>query len=186
MHKYLFYYFNAEMSPLALNKKLGYFIHPIDKWNMKVIPDHAWDYTNVADKIFPNDINIIDYLEPEGDKPYNIGGIVTAIIKRLDKGAAIISIQKKPNTDLGIGGVYSAKAASLYLSLDWGRIMIYKNRYREEDEHPLYNLRDFELGKGQHIKPSGGWYNEGSKKEKEKQKKYADYGVKDEVFVHEA
>jgi hypothetical protein len=177
MHKYNFYYFNAEMSPLALNKKLSYFMHPINQWNMKVIPDHKWDYGNIADKVFPDDINIIDYLEPDGDKPYGIHGVVTAIIKRLNKGIAIIATQKKPNVDLSTGGVYTAKAASLYLSLDWGRIKIFKNRYREEDTSPNLIMRDFEVTRGQHISPIGGWYNEQSKKESDKIKKYADYGI---------
>lgn len=191
MHKYKFYYFNAEMSPLALNKKLNYFIHPINQWNMKVIPDHKWDYRDISDKIFPDDINIIDYLEPDGDKPYGIHGVVTAIIKKLNKGIAIIATQKRPDVDLSAGGVYSAKAASLYLSLDWGRIKIFKNRYREEDPHPLFTMRDFKLSTGQHIEEIGGWYNEGSKKEKDKQKQYAEYGIDntitrkdiDDVFV---
>jgi hypothetical protein len=190
MHKYKFYYFNAEMSPLALNKKLGYFMHPIDQWNMDVIPDHKWDYTNIADKIFPNDINIIDYLEPDGDRPYGIHGVVTAIIKKLDKGIAIIATQKRPDVDLSTGGVYSAKAASLYLSLDWCRIKIFKNRYREEDPHPLYNLKDFEvIPTGQHIRENGGWYNETKKKDDEKKKMYASFPSRqpgDDDFPKEA
>lgn len=186
MHKYNFYYFNSEISPLGLNKKLGYFHYPIHEWKMKVIPDDKWDHTNIADKVYPDDVNIIDYLEPEGEKSYNVHHIITNITKRLNKGIAIIATQKKPDVDLSSGGVYSAKASSLYLSLDWGRIKIFKNRYREEDPHPLFILRDFEIKSGQHIVPVGGWYSEQSKKQAEKIRKYADVGVKvDEDFPHE-
>ena len=175
MHKYKFYYFNAEMSPLALNTKLGYFTTRPEDWNMKVIPDHIWDYSNIADKIFPDDINVIDYLEPEGEKAYNIHGVVTAIIKRLDKGIAIIATQKRPDVDLSAGGVYSAKAASLYLSLDWGRIKIFKNRYREADKNPSLNMRDFEITSNtQAIKKRGGWYSEQIKKRENMTRQYED------------
>ena len=181
MHKYNFYYFNAEMSPLALNHKLQYFNFPVDQWKMKVIPDDKWDYLTVADKIYPDDINVIDYLEPDGEKPYGIHNVVTNIIKRLDKGIAIISTQKRQDADLSAGGVYSAKAASLYLSLDWGRIKIFKNRYREEDPNPGLVLRDFEvIGNGQIIRELGGWYNESKKKKEETKRTYATEAGRDE------
>jgi hypothetical protein len=119
MDKFTWKYFMSEMSPLALNYKLSQFHWPITAWKMDVIPDHVWDHKNIQDKIFPNAMNVIDYLEPEGDKPYHIHDIITKIIKKLDKGMAIIATQKKPGADLSAGGVYSSKACSLYLTLDW-------------------------------------------------------------------
>ena len=159
MEKFEWIYFMSEMSDLALNYKLSCFHWPIEAWKMKVVPDYVWDHNSIQDKIFPNAINVIDYLEPEGDKPYGIHEIVTKIIKKLDKGMAIIAVQKKPNADLGTGGVYSAKAASLYLSLDWGTINIFKNRFREEDKQPLRTRRDFEIQPGQHFVAKGSWYD---------------------------
>jgi hypothetical protein len=185
MHKYEMYLFNSEISPKGMNKKLSYFHYPIDQWKMKVIPDDKWDYNNIADKIYPDAVNVIDYLEPDGDKPFNIHGVITAISKRLDKGIALIALQKNKDREMGVGGVYSAKASSLYLALDWGRITVVKNRYREEDQNPLFNMRDFEIGAGQAIKPLGGWYNEQSKRQAQKIKQYADAGFEDDTFVRE-
>lgn len=168
MEKFQWKYFMSEMSPLALNYKLTRFNWPIEAWKMDVIPDYVWDFHNIPDKIFPNAMNVIDYLEPEGERTYYIHEVITKIIKKLDKGMAIIATQKKPQADLSAGGVYSSKAASLYLSLDWGTINIFKNRFREEDKQPLRTRRDFEIQPGQHFVAKGNWYDPNERKRKSK------------------
>ena len=160
MNNFRFRYFASEMSPQAINYKLSKFDVPITSWRMDVIPDSAWDYTNIHDKIFKDDINVIDYLEPEGERSYTIHAIISKIIERLGRGMAIIATQKKPGADLSAGGVYSAKACSLYLSLDWGKIFIFKNRFMEEDPQPTLTRHNFTITQGQHIEGDGnGWYH---------------------------
>lgn len=156
--KFPIFYFNSEMGPEALKMKLSYFPIPISEWskNMKVIDN--WDFNNIADKIQPDGFNVIDYLEPEGDKPYNIHGVISAIIRRLNKGTALIAIQKKPGASMGTGGIYSIKAATLALALDWGKIEIVKNRFREADSLPSLNKINFEVHQGHKFVPQGGWY----------------------------
>jgi hypothetical protein len=162
MNKFDFKYFISEMSPLALNYKLSLFGMPIENWKMQVIPDHAWDYSNIQDNVFHNSINVIDYLEPDGEKSYNIHEVISGIIKRLDKGMAIITTQKKKDVELSAGGIYTAKAASFYLSLDWGTLRIYKNRYREEDKNPQCSKIDFDLKPGVVFEATTEWYNPNS------------------------
>lgn len=164
MDRFKFRYFMSEMSDLALNYKLNAFKIPISDWKMDVIPDDKWDYFNIHDKIYPDDINIIDYLEPEGERSFKIHEVVTKIIKKLNKGMALIATQKKLGADLSAGGVYSAKAASLYLSLDWGKIYIFKNRFREEDPNPLKTHINFEIKSGQNIVATSDWYDPHDKK----------------------
>ena len=139
------FYFNSEMSAPALKKKLSHFPIPIDKWaqGMKVID--GWDFYNIPDKIQPDAFNVIDYLEPDGEKPYNIHGVISTIIRRLNKGMALIAVQKKPDAKMGTGGIYSIKAASLALALDWGKLEIVKNRFREADQMPLLYKINFEV-----------------------------------------
>lgn len=158
MGKFPIFYFNSEMGAEALKMKLSYFPIPISDWakNMKVIDN--WDFNNIADKIQPDAFNVIDYLEPEGDKPYNIHGVISAIIRRLNKGTALIAIQKKPGVTMGTGGVYSIKAATLALALDWGKIEIVKNRFREADTLPSLNKINFEVHQGHKFVSRGGWY----------------------------
>jgi hypothetical protein len=156
--KFPIYYFNSEMGPEALKMKLSYFPIPMTDWakNMKVVDQ--WDFSNIADKIHPDAFNVVDYLEPEGDKPYNIHGVISAIIRRLNKGTALIAIQKKPNATLGTGGIYSIKAATMAIALDWGKIEIVKNRFREADMMPSLNKINFEVHHGYKFIQLDGWY----------------------------
>lgn len=152
------YYFNSEMGPEALKQKLSHFPVPIEEWakRMKVIDQ--WDFNNIADKIQPDAFNVIDYLEPEGERAFNIHGVISAIIRRLNKGTALITIQKKPGATMGTGGVYSIKAATLALSLEWGKIEIVKNRFREADPMPSLNKINFEVHQGYRFVKVGNWY----------------------------
>jgi len=157
--KYPIFYFNSEMGPEALKMKLSYFPIPMTEWakNMKVIDQ--WDFNNIADKIQPDAFNVIDYLEPEGEKAFNIHAVISAIIRRLNKGTALIAIQKKPGATMGTGGIYSIKAATLAISLDWGTIEIIKNRFREADRMPSLNKINFEVHQGyKFVQLDDGWY----------------------------
>jgi hypothetical protein len=158
MGRFPIFYFNAEMGPEALKEKLSHFPIPISEWNqhMKVIDN--WDFNNIADKIQPNALNVIDYLEPEGDRPYNIHGVISAIIRRLNKGTALIAIQKKPGATMGTGGIYSIKAATLAIALDWGKIEIVKNRFREADQMPSLTKINFDVHQGYKFVKQGSWY----------------------------
>jgi hypothetical protein len=158
MGRFPCFYFNSEMGPEALKKKLSHFPIPISNWasHMRVIDN--WDFNNIPDKIQPDAFNVIDYLEPEGDRPYNIHGVISAIIRRLNKGTALIAIQKKPDARMGTGGIYSIKAATLALALDWGKIEIVKNRFREADKNPSLTKINFEVHQGYKFEKQGNWY----------------------------
>lgn len=152
------FYFNSEMGTEALKQKLSHFPIPIEDWakNMKVVDQ--WDFYNIADKVQPDAFNVIDYLEPEGEKAFNIHGVISAIIKKLNKGTALITIQKKPGATMGTGGIYSVKAATLALALDWGKLEIVKNRFREADSMPSLNKINFEVHQGYSFAKIGNWY----------------------------
>lgn len=123
---------------------------------MRVVDN--WDFNNIADKVQPDAFNVIDYLEPEGDRPYDIHGVISAVIHRLSKGTALIMIQKKPGATMGTGGIYSIKAATLALSLEWGKLEIVKNRFREADPMPSLNKINFEVHQGHQFVTQGNWY----------------------------
>jgi len=158
MGRFPIFYFNSEMGPEALKMKLSYFPIPISDWakHMKVVDQ--WDFNSIADKIQPDAFNVVDYLEPEGEKAFNIHGVISAIIRRLNKGTALIAIQKKPGATMGTGGVYSIKAATMALALDWGKIEVVKNRFREEDPFPSLNKINFEVHQGHKFEKLGTWY----------------------------
>jgi hypothetical protein len=158
MGRFPIYYFNSEMGPEALKQKLSQFPISIEQWarGMKVVDN--WDFFNIADKIQPDAFNVVDYLEPEGEKAFNIHGVISAIIRKLDKGTALITVQKKPGATMGTGGIYSVKAATLALALDWGCLEIVKNRFREADPMPSLKKINFEVHRGFEFVKQGGWY----------------------------
>lgn len=172
--KYKFkYFYNAELSPAALHKKLSYFDYPMDEWRFDAISSKYWDYTNIHKQVFPDCINVIDYLEPDPNKIWTIYNLMASISENIGTGMAIILIQKKVGSDFGTGGDWSAKATSFYVALEYKKIKVVKNTYREEDQVGYdFNMIDFDIKHGCNIVANGGWYGTHNQKEKEKQKVY--------------
>ena len=82
-------------------------------------------YDNWKDIIKPDDINIIDWINLN-DNFYRIGSIIEGIKMKLDKGIAVIILQKDQNKSLGMGGGFSEHLASLYLTIDYNRLTVRK------------------------------------------------------------
>jgi hypothetical protein len=171
--KFRILYFTSEMSDLALKDMMQRFQIPLEHW-LRILPisDTSWDYFNIQDKVIPTGINVIDYLEPEGGKPYEIHGVIEALAKRLTTGMALIATQKKPGAILSAGGPYTAKRADLYLSMDWGKIHIWKNRYYHADQNGHCRTREFDIIHGRDIVPKGDWYDERTVESKVRAKIY--------------
>jgi len=167
------YFYEAELGPGALQHKLGYFHCPLSAWNFKAVCSAnsqgviQWDSQTIHQKIHPNAINIIDYLEPPEDAPWKIYHVMKKIAAALRNGMAIILIQKKEGAKFGVGGDWSAKATSFYTSLEWGCLKIEKNSYQQEDRIGRnFKCIDFEIAPGSHVKAKSGWYGENGKKKK--------------------
>jgi len=75
--------------------------------------------SNFGDAVakFPNSINFIDYLDMDSEV-YLVGKEITDIDKALKEGIAIVGIQKRPNQDVGIGGIFTWKRPKYYFSID--------------------------------------------------------------------
>ncbi len=108
-------YFNSEMGPEELKVRLSKFPLEYSEWNFRCFERSS----NFSDVIFPDSINLIDYLEVT-ENFYAIGEEITAILNKLKTGIAIIALQKKRGVELGRGGEFSAEKPRLYLSIDGG------------------------------------------------------------------
>jgi len=95
--KFKIHYFNSEMSEEELAVRLKQF--PID-WKINVYC-RCRDFNKV---IFPDDINIIDYLEVE-DEFWKIGRALNRIHESLNKGICLVGVQKDTGRLLGRGQV---------------------------------------------------------------------------------
>ena len=118
------FYFSSEMGGAELKERLQNFNErmPFKMWGHCTFIERANDFDMA---IRPNDINIIDFLEIH-DEFYKIGGFIKKIFDKLDKGIALIAIQKNKGRDEGLGGARSIEKARLYLSMRPGVIKIVK------------------------------------------------------------
>lgn len=175
-------YMNSEMGPEELKIRLLGFseiIHP-DKWNFKAIQRND----NWSDIIDPNGFNIIDYMEVY-DEFWLINKHIADIHKKLDKGIAIIALQKKKSTnkftnDYGLGGEGTERTSRLYLALDRGLIKIVKAKsFRDHTKNPNGLMKKFKLVGGWKWVPQGEWYSD------VEQTKYGQRKLVDDEFITE-
>lgn len=119
---------------------------------------------NHADTIEPNDVNVIDYLEVV-ENFHEVGRFILNIWDKLDKGIAVIAIQKSKHKDYGRGGDFSLEKARLYLSLTHSssdpigntcKIISVKNRRTSLDPHGF--IQKFRIIEGTKIETIGTWY----------------------------
>lgn len=124
-------YYSSEMGAEELKMRIVKSGIPFQNWKFNAYSRSA----NFADVINPNGINVIDYLEIT-ETFYKVGEEITGIFNNLDRGVAVIAVQKKRNTtnfkgekvdyDLGRGAEFSLEKPRLYLSLDSGTCKIVK------------------------------------------------------------
>lgn len=117
------HYFSSEIGPAEFRDRLSKFERPLDSWHF--FPKER--ASNFADVIQPDAINIIDFLEIHEDF-WKVGLFIKEIYDKLNKGIAIIALQKNPGVSYGLGGARSLEKARLYLSMDNNKIKIEKGK----------------------------------------------------------
>ena len=154
MDKYKIHYFNSEMGDSELRIRLEFF-EDVHDWKME-----AWERKeNFADVICPNDINVIDYLEIV-EEHYLVGKYILDIHKKLQKGIAIIALQKPFGRDTARGGDSSLDKPRLYVALNQGQIKIVDAKNWRGTENPNGTILDFKLYKGTKFEEIGYWRKE--------------------------
>lgn len=145
MYDFPIHYWNSEMGPEEMKKRLTRFKDVgVNDWRF----DARERSTKFADVIFPDDINVIDYLEVSTDF-FLVGAEIKAIHDRLRKGLAVIALQKKGGSALGRGAELSAEKARLYVSIDPGVLTIRKGKnWAQEGVNPDGIQYTFKLFKG--------------------------------------
>ena len=152
------HYFSSEMG--AEEFKLRVREHNdllITDWQRMVFYERA---DNFADVIRPDDINIIDFLELHTDF-YKVGGLISDIHQKLNRGCAFIAIQKNPGAEHGLGGARSIEKARLYLALEPGKCIIRKAKiFKNKDTNPNGLSMQFKITAGAKFIPEGVWRRE--------------------------
>jgi hypothetical protein len=146
------YYFTSEMGEIELKKRLSKFDLPLKQWSF-VAKERT---SNFSDVIRPDDINMIDFLEVY-DEFYKIGLYIKEIYDKLQKGIAIIAIQKNLNTDYGLGGMRGLEKARLYLAMEAGKIKIVKAKNWATERNPNGMQLEFKLRDGCKFIKTADW-----------------------------
>jgi hypothetical protein len=150
-------YFSSEMGAIELQARLKKFNLPMDEWRKIIWKERASDF---AQMIRPNAINIIDFLEVH-DEFYKIGLFIKQIFDKLDKGIAILALQKNKGRDEGLGGGRSIEKARLYMAMEPGKLKIVKAKnWRNDEINPNGLVRAYRLGGGCNFKTTGDWSKE--------------------------
>ena len=133
MHKHQIVYFSSEMGEVELKSRLAKFqTTKLQDWRF----DARERSSNFADVIRPDWINIIDYMEIS-DEFFKVGGWIREVWEKLDKGIAVICLQKKRGVDLGRGGEVTAEKARLYIAMDSGKVRIIKAKNWATEQNPV-------------------------------------------------
>ena len=147
-------YFSSEMGEFELKTRLMNFSRPtINGWRMQVFERSA----DFADVIRPDGINIIDFLELH-DEFYKVGFFMKQIFDKLDKGIALIAIQKNPGKDQGLGGMRSIEKARLAVNMErGGRLIIEKAKNWATENNPRGLCVNYKLVGGSDFRITEDW-----------------------------
>ena len=116
------------------------------------------------DSVDPEAINIIDYMEIH-EEHYKIGAWIKKIFDKLTNGIAIIAIQKKAGTTMGVGGAVTLEKPRLYLSIDFNEIrMVKAKNWTNGGINPNGLVLNYELYQGVIFERTKNWHKEETKK----------------------
>ncbi len=133
-----------EYEPSQFKRRASYmtFREPIDE-NGKAKFELIERHDNWKDIIRPDNINIIDWINL-GDKFFELGKVIEGIKEKLNKGIALICIQKDANKSMGMGGMWGSHLATLYLTLDYKRMTVEKAK-EWNGHNPNKEIYGFEI-----------------------------------------
>ena len=115
MDSHKIYYYSSELTASRFKKRAKNLDRSILEWKKVLFTDQV--QSNFHDVIDPNGVNVIDYMELNPDKVYEVASNMRSIFNKLEKGIAIIALQKKRGAQWAFGQEWTAMKPEFYLSL---------------------------------------------------------------------
>ncbi len=156
-------YVSSEMGGSELKGRLKKFNLPLEDWERAV--DFREKSSNFSDIIMPDGLNIVDFYEIS-DKFWLIADDLKRIYDKLNKGIAIVCLQKSPGKSEGRGGDFGLEKPRLYLNLDPdppdGAVLTIRKAkaWATEGKNPNWYKTRFKIVNGSKLIQQGGWYLE--------------------------
>lgn len=148
-------YQSSEMDGQELRLRLGGFGIGMDIFRKEI--EWVKKSSDWWDLILPDAINIIDFMEIY-ENFYEVGKWISKIFNRLNKGIALIALQKKNSmTDDGRGGAFTREKARVYLSMNYNELKITKAKNWASHVNPNGMKINFEIEKGISFKNINSW-----------------------------
>jgi len=150
------FYFTSEMGLGELQERVDLMGISRDEWHSKITTIER--SSNFQDRIRPDGLNIIDFLELSGDEYLKVGEHIRRIWEKLTTGLCFIALQKRYGSDLPQGGIGAIEKARLALSFDRGVVKIVKAKnWRDGRSNPNGLEMEFKLVDGWKFIESGPW-----------------------------
>lgn len=153
-------YFNSEMGPGELKKRVGKFKNTDPyEWAEKIsFYPRSENFQDII-RTGPDKLNIIDFMEVAGDDyPFVASWIMKIHKKIIENGAVVIICLEKPvGRDEGTGGRGTLDKPRLYLAVSRGRIKIVTAKNWASDMNPRDLTLDFKIVKGSELIPVSDW-----------------------------
>ena len=182
-------FMSSEAGPDEIKEKLLFYpqdLYPLSWWLENI--DFIERYDTWWDVIDPDGLNIIDYVYDNLEN-YKIAYYISEIHKKLNKGVAVVVLQRNPANRDSYGGQATRHDTRLAIDIEYKKIVLPKIKgaikQPPEYRHPDGIARNFELKEIWKIIPTSEWYWPEEAKGVENKKKYSEYGIKDDVFVRE-
>ncbi len=154
--KWQCHYFNSEMGPEELRKRLDLF----GDFPRKHKNFHAYERSNDFQDVIRTGkyvLNLIDYLEV-CDEFYKVSALMSAIHRNLNGAVAIVAIQTKTGTEMPLGGQRALEKARLAISLKAGSrtepnvATVLKCKNRKTDHSMIGLSRSYKLVAGSEFR----------------------------------